>query len=116
MLFKSHHLGYDDCIAGPRLTGSSSSLNKSSDNRGRSASIQLGDSDSYHGSDVDLSNRTKFDQVFDKVLSELEPVCLAEQDFCVKFFHLTSGEVMDVTDILVRSVWFFGMEVIWQDF
>ncbi|XP_064636465.1 exocyst complex component 1-like isoform X2 [Lineus longissimus] len=88
---------------GPRLTGSSSSLNKSSDNRGRSASIQLGDSDSYHGSDVDLSNRTKFDQVFDKVLSELEPVCLAEQDFCVKFFHLTSGEVMDVTDILDTS-------------
>jgi hypothetical protein len=24
----------------------------------------------------------------DKILSELEPVCLAEQDFCVKFFHL----------------------------
>ena len=29
-------------------------------------------------------------QVFDKVLSELEPVCLAEQDFCCKFFHLLS--------------------------
>lgn len=27
-------------------------------------------------------------QVIDKILNELEPVCLAEQDFCVRFFHL----------------------------
>ena len=27
-------------------------------------------------------------QMFETVLSELEPVCLAEQDFCVKFFLL----------------------------
>lgn len=27
-------------------------------------------------------------QIIDKILSELEPVCLAEQDFCVRFFHL----------------------------
>ena len=31
-----------------------------------------------------------FIQVFDKVLGELEPVYLAEQDFCCKFF-LYSG-------------------------
>lgn len=27
-------------------------------------------------------------QIIDKILSELEPVCLSEQDFCVRFFHL----------------------------
>ena len=27
-------------------------------------------------------------QAFDSVLSELEPYIMAEQDFCVKFFHL----------------------------
>lgn len=27
-------------------------------------------------------------QVLEKVLSELERVCIAEQDFCFKFFHL----------------------------
>lgn len=30
-------------------------------------------------------------QIIDKILSELEPVCLSEQDFCVRFFHL-AGE------------------------
>lgn len=29
-------------------------------------------------------------QMFEHVLSELGPVCLAEQDFCVKYFSLTS--------------------------
>ena len=43
-------------------------------------------------------------QVFDKVLSELEPVCFEEQDFCVKFFHLaTEAQVMDVTEMLVGA-------------
>lgn len=27
-------------------------------------------------------------QVLEKVLTELERVCIAEQDFCFKFFHL----------------------------
>lgn len=31
-------------------------------------------------------------QIIDKILSELEPVCLAEQDFCVRFFHL-AGDI-----------------------
>ncbi len=30
--------------------------------------------------------------MFELVLSELGPWCLAEQDFCVRFFHLTSSE------------------------
>ncbi|XP_064608432.1 exocyst complex component 1-like isoform X2 [Liolophura sinensis] len=80
--------------AGPtssKLGGSSSSLARAGEGRGRSSSIQSIDSvsTSYHGSDQDLAQRQLFDQTLEKVLSELEPVCLAEQDFCVRFFHLT---------------------------
>jgi len=32
--------------------------------------------------------QTKFAEAFDAVLSELEPYILAEQEFCIKFFHL----------------------------
>lgn len=66
-------------------------------------------------SDLDVADRTKFDkvtlpeiqqvvcschvngeitctrlflQIFEQVLSELEPLCLAEQDFITKFFKL----------------------------
>ncbi|XP_062594692.1 exocyst complex component 1-like [Saccostrea cucullata] len=67
------------------LSGSSSSLN-----RKMSGSVQSLNSDntSFHGSSHDLAMRHLFDQVIDKILSELEPVCLSEQDFCVRFFHL----------------------------
>ncbi|XP_048772233.1 exocyst complex component 1-like isoform X2 [Ostrea edulis] len=67
------------------LSGSSSSLN-----RKMSGSVQSLNSDSIsmHGSSHDLAMRHLFDQVIDKILNELEPVCLAEQDFCVRFFHL----------------------------
>lgn len=67
------------------LSGSSSSLN-----RKMSGSVQSLNSDSIsmHGSSHDLAMRHLFDQIIDKILSELEPVCLAEQDFCVRFFHL----------------------------
>ncbi len=33
-------------------------------------------------------------QLFELVLSELGPWCLAEQDFCVRFFHLTSSDAL----------------------
>ncbi|CAE1251875.1 EXOC1 [Acanthosepion pharaonis] len=74
-------------------TSSSSSLTKVSE-RGRSASIQSVDSASisHHGSDIDLASRQLFDQILDKVLSELEPVCLAEQHFTVHFFHLADSQ------------------------
>ena len=29
--------------------------------------------------------------MYEYVLSELGPWCLAEQDFCVRFFNLTAG-------------------------
>ena len=31
-------------------------------------------------------------QMLEHVLSELGPVCLAEQDFCVKFFNLVAED------------------------
>ena len=39
-------------------------------------------------SDLDVADRTKFDKIFEQVLSELEPLCLAEQDFIGKLFKL----------------------------
>uniref|UniRef100_A0A0B6ZCF6 Exocyst complex component Sec3 PIP2-binding N-terminal domain-containing protein n=1 Tax=Arion vulgaris TaxID=1028688 RepID=A0A0B6ZCF6_9EUPU len=72
----------------PRVTGSSTSLTKL-DHRGRSGSIQSVDSSALkYGSELDIAMRSVFDQVLEKVLTELERVCIAEQDFCFKFFHL----------------------------
>ena len=34
------------------------------------------------------SNSTFLSQIFDALLSELEPACLAEQEFIEKFFHM----------------------------
>lgn len=39
---------------------------------------------------ADMSG-SKFDTMYEYVLSELGPWCLAEQDFCVRFFNLTAG-------------------------
>lgn len=80
-------------------TSSSSSLTKVSE-RGRSSSIQSVDSASFshHGSDMDLASRQLFDQILDKVLCELEPVCLAEQHFTVRFFHLAETQTSSQTD------------------
>ncbi|XP_050532723.1 exocyst complex component 1 isoform X2 [Daktulosphaira vitifoliae] len=36
----------------------------------------------------DTQERQRFDQVLEAVLSELEPICLSEQNFCVSFFQL----------------------------
>jgi len=38
--------------------------------------------------EVDMGERTRFDQVLEIVLSQLEPVCLSEQNFCISFFQL----------------------------
>ncbi|XP_020957007.1 exocyst complex component 1 isoform X15 [Sus scrofa] len=74
-----------------KLTGSTSSLNKlsvqSSGNR-RSQSSSLLDMGNMSASDLDVADRTKFDKIFEQVLSELEPLCLAEQDFIGKLFKL----------------------------
>ncbi|XP_039288046.1 exocyst complex component 1-like isoform X3 [Nilaparvata lugens] len=40
------------------------------------------------GADHEPSERARFDQVLERVLAQLEPVCLSEQNFCVSFFQL----------------------------
>ncbi|XP_048640480.1 exocyst complex component 1 isoform X11 [Marmota marmota marmota] len=83
-----------------KLTGSTSSLNKlsvqSSGNR-RSQSSSLLDMGNMSASDLDVADRTKFDKIFEQVLSELEPLCLAEQDFISKFFKLQQHPSMPGT-------------------
>ncbi|XP_056271158.1 exocyst complex component 1 isoform X6 [Pseudoliparis swirei] len=74
-----------------KLTGSTSSLNQlavqgSSSRRSQSSSLL--DMGNMSASDLDVADRTKFDKIFEQVLSELEPLCLAEQDFISKFFKL----------------------------
>uniref|UniRef100_A0A8C2ZTJ5 Exocyst complex component 1 n=1 Tax=Cyclopterus lumpus TaxID=8103 RepID=A0A8C2ZTJ5_CYCLU len=74
-----------------KLTGSTSSLNKltvQGSNSRRSQSSSLLDMGNMSASDLDVADRTKFDKIFEQVLSELEPLCLAEQDFISKFFKL----------------------------
>ncbi|XP_067993818.1 exocyst complex component 1 isoform X1 [Melanerpes formicivorus] len=83
-----------------KLTGSTSSLNKlsvqSSGNR-RSQSSSLLDMGNMSASDLDVADRTKFDKIFEQVLSELEPLCLAEQDFISKFFKLQQHQSLSGT-------------------
>ncbi|KAM8939091.1 exocyst complex component 1 isoform 2-T2 [Pelodytes ibericus] len=83
-----------------KLTGSTSSLNKlsvqSSGSR-RSQSSSLLDMGNMSASDLDVADRTKFDKIFAQVLSELEPLCLAEQDFISKFFNLSQHQSMTRT-------------------
>ncbi|XP_051954088.1 exocyst complex component 1-like isoform X4 [Xyrauchen texanus] len=95
-----------------KLTGSTSSLNKlavSSSNSRRSQSSSLLDMGNMSASDLDVADRTRFDKIFEQVLSELEPLCLAEQDFISKFFKLqqhpslAQGENVDDADGTANS-------------
>eukprot|EP00112_Aurelia_sp_Birch-Aquarium-sp1_P011123 Seg2346.6 transcript_id=Seg2346.6/GoldUCD/mRNA.D3Y31 product="Exocyst complex component 1" protein_id=Seg2346.6/GoldUCD/D3Y31 len=56
----------------------------------RSPSKESVNSMGSFGSDSSFftGGQSKFSEAFDSVLSELEPYITAEQDFCVKFFHL----------------------------
>ncbi|KAF7203286.1 exocyst complex component 1 isoform X4 [Nothobranchius furzeri] len=80
-----------------KLTGSTSSLNKltvQGSNSRRSQSSSLLDMGNMSASDLDVADRTKFDKIFEQVLSELEPLCLAEQDFISKFFKLQQHQTV----------------------
>ncbi|XP_008305397.1 exocyst complex component 1 isoform X6 [Cynoglossus semilaevis] len=80
-----------------KLTGSTSSLNKltvQTSNSRRSQSSSLLDMGNMSASDLDVADRTKFDKIFEQVLSELEPLCLAEQDFISKFFKLQQHQTV----------------------
>uniref|UniRef100_A0A673VQZ2 Exocyst complex component 1 n=1 Tax=Salmo trutta TaxID=8032 RepID=A0A673VQZ2_SALTR len=93
-----------------KLTGSTSSLNKlavqgSSSRRSQSSSLL--DMGNMSASDLDVADRTKFDKIFEQVLSELEPLCLAEQDFISKFFklqqHPTLAQVNSVPNTIFHG-------------
>lgn len=53
-----------------------------------SPSCLLGIEREHWTHDFDEDERARFDQVLEIVLSQLEPVCLSEQNFCVSFFQL----------------------------
>ncbi|XP_076043621.1 exocyst complex component Sec3 [Oratosquilla oratoria] len=57
----------------------------------RSSGALLGVDREQWGSELDISERQKFDEIFERVLSELQPVCLTEQEFCISFFNLNAG-------------------------
>ncbi|XP_065759476.1 exocyst complex component 1-like isoform X4 [Muntiacus reevesi] len=83
-----------------KLTGSTSSLNKlsvQSSGNHRSQSSSLLDMGNMSASDLDVADRARFDKIFEQVLSELEPLCLAEQDFISKFFKLQRHQSMPGT-------------------
>ena len=40
--------------------------------------------------------------MYEYVLSELEPWCLAEQDFCVRFFNLTTAADENHAQVIVQ--------------
>ena len=73
-----------------RRGGSMASLNKGDASRSGSVTTLDSDHGSRHGSEVDLATNSKFNQVLEHILNELAPVCKAEQDFCVTFFHLST--------------------------
>ncbi|CAI9598240.1 unnamed protein product [Staurois parvus] len=98
-----------------KLTGSTSSLNKlsvqSSGSR-RSQSSSLLDMGNMSASDLDVADRTKFDKIFEQVLSELEPLCLAEQDFISKFFNLSQHQSMSRTSMVRCTVYLLMVVVL----
>ncbi|XP_078682559.1 exocyst complex component 1-like isoform X1 [Branchiostoma floridae x Branchiostoma belcheri] len=71
-----------------KLMGSTESLGKSSGSKLRSSSLL--DIADHKGSNPDITDRAKFERVLNSIMSELEPVCMVEQDFIIKFFHLST--------------------------
>ncbi|XP_078603079.1 exocyst complex component 1-like [Branchiostoma floridae x Branchiostoma japonicum] len=71
-----------------KLMGSTESLGKSSGSKMRSSSLL--DIADHKGSNPDITDRAKFERVLNSIMSELEPVCMVEQDFIIKFFHLST--------------------------
>ncbi|KAG1710458.1 Exocyst complex component 1 [Nymphon striatum] len=67
---------------------SSSSQDLSSRANTKVRASLLGNESEHFGSELDINDKQKFDRLFEQMLSELEPVCLSEQKFCVVFFCL----------------------------
>ncbi|KAL7644538.1 UNVERIFIED_CONTAM: hypothetical protein RMT77_004074 [Armadillidium vulgare] len=81
--------GSSQDIAG--MSGVAGKLTSLSHSRTGVGAALLGIERDQWGGELDASERQKFDQIFEQVLSELEPVCLAEQEFCISFFNLLSS-------------------------
>uniref|UniRef100_A0A7N8Y0K2 Exocyst complex component 1 n=1 Tax=Mastacembelus armatus TaxID=205130 RepID=A0A7N8Y0K2_9TELE len=97
-----------------KLTGSTSSLNKltvQGSNSRRSQSSSLLDMGNMSASDLDVADRTKFDKIFEQVLSELEPLCLAEQDFISKFFKLQHSDGINYIETELNSLISLGDKI-----
>lgn len=66
---------------------------------GKTATLERRPTWTASGSNQDLSaaeaaeSRDRFDLVLERILSMLEPVCLAEQQFCASFFGLASPRI-----------------------
>ncbi|XP_041359925.1 exocyst complex component 1-like isoform X2 [Gigantopelta aegis] len=91
MIAKPDKSGKHSATLTPKLSGSATSLGKLSDLhlRGRSSSVQSMESANFLNIlSVHLDTKGLFDQILETVLGEMERVCIAEQDFCVRFFHL----------------------------
>ena len=54
--------------------------------------------------EIDQAERMRFDEVFERALTELEPVCLSEQTFCVQFFQL---DVLSPTTKVISCVFIY---------
>lgn len=50
----------------------------------------LGSDTDQYGLDMDVVEWESFDKILENLLSALEPICLAEQQFCIQFFGLQS--------------------------
>ena len=56
---------------------------------GGTLTLLLGVERDQWGTDAaSAAERRRFDEVLERVLAQLEPVCLAEQNFCIAFFQL----------------------------
>lgn len=66
------------------------------DGRSRSSSVpgsggEFFDTVSSKSSEISLSEWEEFDSHIDRMLNAIDPVCLAEQQFCVEFFDMNSA-------------------------
>ncbi|GCB69749.1 hypothetical protein scyTo_0005534 [Scyliorhinus torazame] len=52
------------------------------------------------GSETDLVDRGMMDKIIDQVLAELEPICIAEEEFISKFFMLTEDTCSELPQLL----------------
>lgn len=57
--------------------------------------------------EADINDRQRYEATLERVLAQLEPVCLNEQQFCVSFFQLDVVSPTAKVRILLFSILFF---------